>query len=723
MSFKSKFINLPQSGFSHLVIPITVVVVIVILGGYTYERSSSAAAVYDNIHSGVTGKCLDDYYDRSVDGTKVDSYACNTGTSQEWTLRKEINNTYLVVNENGSCLDDYIAKTANGSPIAMYKCNPTDGAQLWFTTGNTLKNPRAGKCIEDTKGSTVNGTQLTLYPCNGDNDQKWTVEAAASTTPATLGIQNVGPTAISATSEKVTWTTTKAATGEFQYGKTTAYTVTDKNATASTTHNFTISGLAAGTVYDYKVTSTASGKTVTATGKFTTETASSGGTNGGGSVGTTAPPTTGTNATVDFRTTANGTQPLNTYSVGDTISTYGGNNANISNANWRGTLAALGPLAWRIPERISNGVATGAGGGGGGTNYVQYVDDMKGVAVIISAGATSDDDFSDTNTSALVHYYNDNGGQNGGPVKAWIVGNEPECGSGLGIGNYVGALPGVVNAMEDADPSIPITISAGAVCSQSNLGDLTQVANSSVGKDITYASWHGYQGKDGNGINSGQYAGPLYLSETQTASKDAGGKLSALEEFNWDSSCPGNGAMNTWQNENFIASVIGNELAGGGAHAYMYSDSNGCGTLSNGSNNDGDTEGTQLPAYWALGMWTGMNGEFDRFGSAMVDSKVDGIDVTDAAHKEVAGLAHEVELFATNNGKILAINENPTLAESMTIGIGGYASGTYTVWQTNEANSVGSAGAPKEVTANGSFTGSKITITLPKGSISSIDVK
>jgi hypothetical protein len=285
MSFKSKFINLPQSGFSHLVIPITVVVVIVILGGYTYERSSSAAAVYDNIHSGVTGKCLDDYYDRSVDGTKVDSYACNTGTSQEWTLRKEINNTYLVVNENGSCLDDYIAKTANGSPIAMYKCNPTDGAQLWFTTGNTLKNPRAGKCIEDTKGSTVNGTQLTLYPCNGDNDQKWTVEAAASTTPATLGIQNVGPTAISATSEKVTWTTTKAATGEFQYGKTTAYTVTDKNATASTTHNFTISGLAAGTVYDYKVTSTASGKTVTATGKFTTETASSGGTNGGGSGG------------------------------------------------------------------------------------------------------------------------------------------------------------------------------------------------------------------------------------------------------------------------------------------------------------------------------------------------------------------------------------------------------------------------------------------------------
>lgn len=437
---------------------------------------------------------------------------------------------------------------------------------------------------------------------------------------------------------------------------------------------------------------------------------------GGFSIGTNAPPA-GTNTVVDFRTNLN-TPALNVYSIGDTISTYGGTTANIANTNWRNTLAALGPLAWRIPLRDTNGTPVGAGGGGGGdgATYVKNIVAMKGVPVVIASGATGDDDFNDTEIGNLVNYFNANGGQNGGPVKAWIVGNEPE-GSG-GFGSYVNAFAGVVNAMKAASPSVPITVSGGTVWDQQDISLLPQLLSTSVAGSITYLSWHAYQGGDGQG----QYVAPQYESEAQQIVKM--GRLPALEEFNWNAACSisKNPEFNTWQNAVFIASVIGNVLAGGGAHAYMYSDSNGCGTLGDGANNGSAGYGQQLPAYWALGMWTGMNGEFDRFGSNMVDTKVGGVDVTDAGGKESAGLAHEVELFATNNGKILAINENGSTNESITVGLGGLTSGKYNVWQTNQNNMVGPAGAPKEVVAGASYSGSKISINLPAGTISSIDL-
>jgi len=446
-------------------------------------------------------------------------------------------------------------------------------------------------------------------------------------------------------------------------------------------------------------------------------TSSGGGSGSGITVGSNAPPS-GTSATVDFRTNLN-VPTLNTYSIGDTISTYPANDGSTisTNTTYRNTLAALGPLAWRVPERDTNGTPTGAGAGGGGTGYVQAIKAMNGVPVVIASGQTGDDDFNNGQIESLVKYYNDNGGQNGGPVTSWIVGNEPESGSGGGWSGYVGNLPGAISAMESADPSIPIKISAGTVWDQADISLLSQIAGDN---NIAYLSWHAYQGGDSNGNNSGQYAGPLYENEEQQAAATASahGELSGIEEFNWNSGCANSGAVDTYQNELFIASVIGNILAGGGAHAYMYSDTNGnsgCDTLSSATNG-------QRPAYWALGMWTGMNGQFDRFGSNLVDSTVNGVDVTNASGKEGSGLAHEVELFATNNGKILAINENPSTNESITIGLGGLTSGTYNVWQTNQNNVNGPGGAPTEVATGTSFSGSTISITLPAGTISSIDV-
>jgi hypothetical protein len=457
---------------------------------------------------------------------------------------------------------------------------------------------------------------------------------------------------------------------------------------------------------------------------------SGGGTGGGGgtgsgglTVGSSAPPS-GTNAVVDFRTNLN-VPALNTYSIGDTLSTYGsadGSTINTS-ANYRNTLAALGPLAWRVPLRNTNGTPTGAGAGGGGTGYVQNIKAMNGVPVVIASGQTGDNDFNDSQIQSLANYYNANGGQNGGPVTAWIIGNEPGINNSGVNGDpwtdYKNRVPGAISAIQAGSAGVKgLTFSVGTVFTQGLISNLSQVAGDS---GVTYLSWHGYEIGDNNGNNSAQYVGPVYAIQEAQAQAIAAthGEQSGIEEFNWNSACPGS-SSSSLENELGIASVIGNILTAGGSHAYMYSDTNGnsgCNTVTSSNGN-----AQQQAPYWALGMWTGMNGQFDRFGNNLVDTKVNGIDITSASARENSGLQHEVELFATNNGKILAINKNTSTNESITIGVGGLTSGHYNIWQTNKNNVVGSAGAPIEVTKGANFSGSTITVTLPAGTMSSIDV-
>src|SRR6185503_5457101 len=90
-----------------------------------------------------------------------------------------------------------------------------------------------------------------------------------------------GPTASSITASAATirWSLTSAATGQVQYGTTTAYgkvSIPELNYRFST-HSQTISNLAPGTTYHYRVVSTnASGVVVSPDATFTTASLSSG---------------------------------------------------------------------------------------------------------------------------------------------------------------------------------------------------------------------------------------------------------------------------------------------------------------------------------------------------------------------------------------------------------------------------------------------------------------
>jgi hypothetical protein len=101
--------RLSEKGISHIVVPVFIIALIAVLGGYTYSRISNAATVANAgyIDSGVSGKCLDDYYDASTEGTKADSYSCNKSSAQQWTLHSAANGSFTIENENGACLDNW----------------------------------------------------------------------------------------------------------------------------------------------------------------------------------------------------------------------------------------------------------------------------------------------------------------------------------------------------------------------------------------------------------------------------------------------------------------------------------------------------------------------------------------------------------------------------------------------------------------------------------------
>jgi hypothetical protein len=270
-------------------------------------------------------------------------------------------------------------------------------------------------------------------------------------------------------------------------------------------------------------------------------------------------------------------------------------------------------------------------------------------------------------------------------------------------------LNGWAAAMKGADSSI--TLSAPAAPDMKYADSAISSAVSNASSYIDYLSYHAYQGASaGLGATSDYQTWAQHYANTYITSANFGSRVSqvhpALEEFNWQSYYSNNPEFYDWHNTVFIASVIGNSLTGG-AHAYMYSDSNGALGLMNdgsGNNNQPGSLYTKFPAYWGLGMWTGLNGTFLRFGNNLV--------------KTTSSVAN-VEIYATDNGKILAINKDGSNAANITIGLGGRISGSYDIWQTSESQPLS---APIKVTSAASYSGSTISITLPAGTVSSIDL-
>lgn len=411
------------------------------------------------------------------------------------------------------------------------------------------------------------------------------------------------------------------------------------------------------------------------------------------------------NVTADFTTNVAAIDPL---AVGITLSGYNGNgNASILNSTWKASLQALAPASCRVPFAWFGGnPGIGAGGGqtpGNATAYLNAINAIGAIPYVIYLGDTSDNGgINSTTATSFVNWFNAGGGAHGGPVKYWVVGNEPD--NTGGTGPYESVVGGIVSAIHAADATTKVSAPAAAYW------DTGLMTNSSItGSGLNIMSWHEYDG--GNTDGTGFPTDPQYSSHTKSALGFVSGTSAGVEEINWS---PFYGSGNTtqfydWHNTLFLADAAGQILSAGG-HMIMYADSNGAlGLMNDGTSNNAQpgSYGTKFPAYWGIGIWTGMNGQFKRWNTHMVT----------AATTFAQGV---LTAYACDNGKIVICNKGSS-AQNLTIAVtlsGGATTGTFKVWTTNAASPLSAISN----TANGSFTGGVISYTIPGQTAASIDV-
>jgi hypothetical protein len=99
-------------------------------------------------------------------------------------------------------------------------------------------------------------------------------------------ISSVGSAGVTASGATINWTTNEASDAQVEYGTSTGYgSSTPLNTSMVTSHSVALSGLAAATLYHYRVKSRDAAGNPATSGDFTLTTSSSGGGGGGGTTG------------------------------------------------------------------------------------------------------------------------------------------------------------------------------------------------------------------------------------------------------------------------------------------------------------------------------------------------------------------------------------------------------------------------------------------------------
>jgi Putative Ig domain len=423
------------------------------------------------------------------------------------------------------------------------------------------------------------------------------------------------------------------------------------------------------------------------------------------------------NVTVNFTTAIAATDPLG---LGFVCSEFGGNPVPmVADNTWYTKLKNLAPghvrcsIAW-----YGGNPGYGAGGSsrtpGTATPLINAIKSMGAIPLVSFNGDSADNNFFPNDGGNLVHYFNDNGGQNGGPIHYWSIGNEAENAgqasintyeAGTGTGNQQGSAVQTANAMWNASNGINIGAPAASYWDTSFVG--WAAANM---PHLGGLSYHAYDGSNTNGTGfptDGQY----YTHIHSDLPGMKAGVLYGVEEINWNGQgYDGSANWYDWVNCNYLADAAGQIMSAGG-HMTIYSDSGTSFGLMNdgsGNNNQPGAKYTTFPAYWAIGIWTGMNGQFKRYSGHFV-----------SCSNTFTG--RTVTSYACDNNKIVICNNggsNQNLSIGLTLA-GGLTSGTYNVWATNAATATNPI---TKVVSGAAFSGSTITYTIPAQTVVSIDI-
>jgi len=71
------------------------------------------------------------------------------------------------------CLDVTNGVNADGTKLQTWACTPGDTNQQFFISGGTITWVGTGKCVDLTNGNSTNGNQLQVWDCTGGPNQAW----------------------------------------------------------------------------------------------------------------------------------------------------------------------------------------------------------------------------------------------------------------------------------------------------------------------------------------------------------------------------------------------------------------------------------------------------------------------------------------------------------------------------------------------------------------------
>lgn len=438
------------------------------------------------------------------------------------------------------------------------------------------------------------------------------------------------------------------------------------------------------------------------------------------------------NAAVNFSSVLEGTE-LGLLSFGSCISTYSGNsdNANIIKGNvaesvaWRTTLGELGPLAWRIPLAWNGGHPGSSAGGarsyGDAGSYVSAIRSIGGVPVVVVGGSAGDNDILAADAAALVHYFNDHGGLNGGPVDHWIVGNEPDNGgdAAYGMHAYIHGGKGgsgfstIVSAMRSATNRTLQIAGPSLVTYASWNKHLYDAFLDACGADADVVEFHMY-----GGANLSRYSEAIRGLQHAVASRPStSGRVDVrLGEYNWmwHYEEPDHGAGQFYTSRNTVAGActVGRIVERGG-RAHQYADNNGAlGLITPGGANYGPPAAGRLPtpSYYGLKMWTG--GDLFRRPTGSMAACTTALP--------------DVEMFASTGEKnVILVNKALSRTHDVVLAVrGAPASGNYEVWQTvqgmNPADPTGAQWKNPVPIASGSYKNDQVHFAAPPMTVSTV---
>ncbi len=226
------------------------------------------------------------------------------------------------------------------------------------------------------------------------------------------------------------------------------------------------------------------------------------------------------NVTVDFTSTAYTIDSLKSF--GHCVSGYTGDSGDIRTAGTVRTYeTALAPGLIRLGlkwDGVNNYPLNGAASGVGlGDDWVAGINILKpsGAQITgiiegdVTVAGTSYPEMGCTPADAarLVHYYNDNGGQHGGPIQYWVIGNEPDLNATKydyqGRQTQDGRIYGdlwleLYAAMKAADPTILI----GGPTSSSFYGRVKTTISQATSPGAATQFWNDFLAASRSGVGT-----------------------------------------------------------------------------------------------------------------------------------------------------------------------------------------------------------------------------